>query len=433
MIRHGMDVVKSITIHLNVSQTPIIAVDQPLYALAKQIQWSWPGSHGETSFVIMFGGLHIEMALFRTIDDWLKDSGWDRALVQAGITTAGTAESHLKASHLTRTRHAHQITAVCLNILQRDAYAQYTQEIDPVVDPMPFDLWCINRSEESPQFKYWATTLKFELQILIFIRSLPEDNFSLYIQSLEAVIPWLFALDHTNYSRWLPIHVRDILNLKLQHPEVAKEFGSGKFVIHKTSRRFSAMAYDQAHEQNNALVKGLGGVIGLTESQAALNKFFSSAPELVRCIGEFEMSCKNQEDYLPICREHHEQTNSQQERFANEVASLVETMKELGNPFTEESPDLLVLDTKDIMDKSVVNSVKNIERIGKNQYETFKKERLQQQAVPLTNIIRKNKLKCSVNRLSVPNHMTQYCYISLRTTVRYFRGCIYRAMEETVT
>ena len=33
--------------------------------MATQIQWTWPSTHGEDSFVIMFGGLHIEMAVLK--------------------------------------------------------------------------------------------------------------------------------------------------------------------------------------------------------------------------------------------------------------------------------------------------------------------------------------------------------------------------------
>lgn len=50
-------------------------------------------------------------------------------------------------------------------------------------------------------------------------------------------------------------------------PEVAKEFSEGNFVVRKSARPFSAIAIDQAHEQNNALVKGDGGAVGLTQNQ----------------------------------------------------------------------------------------------------------------------------------------------------------------------
>ncbi len=85
MIRHSMDVIKSAVEHLNVGQTPVITFDQPLYALAKHIQWKWSEKYGEDTLVVMFGGLHIEMAALKTIGDWLQGSGWAQALVQAEI------------------------------------------------------------------------------------------------------------------------------------------------------------------------------------------------------------------------------------------------------------------------------------------------------------------------------------------------------------
>ena len=40
------------------------------------------------------------------------------------------------------------------------------------------------------------------------------------------------------------------------HPEVYSEFQAGNFVIQKTPNVSSGMSTDQAHEQNNSLVKG---------------------------------------------------------------------------------------------------------------------------------------------------------------------------------
>ncbi len=67
----------------------VITVDQPLYTLAKQIQWNWPVTHGEDSFVVMFGGLHIEMTAMKMIGDLLTDSGWSGALVKANVASPG--------------------------------------------------------------------------------------------------------------------------------------------------------------------------------------------------------------------------------------------------------------------------------------------------------------------------------------------------------
>ena len=42
MIKHSMDVIVSAVQHINPGQTPVIAVDQPLFTIAKEIQWKWP-------------------------------------------------------------------------------------------------------------------------------------------------------------------------------------------------------------------------------------------------------------------------------------------------------------------------------------------------------------------------------------------------------
>ena len=56
----------------------------------------------------------------------------------------------------------------------------------------------------------------------------------------------------------------------------------GHWVIQKTKNRFSAMSIDQAHEQNNALVKGSGGAIGLMQNPVAFRKWLLAGPEQAR-------------------------------------------------------------------------------------------------------------------------------------------------------
>ena len=124
MIKHSMIVTKNVIQYLNPGQVPVIAMDQPLYVLAKQIQWTWP-ELGEESFVVMLGGLHIEMAMLSMLGKWLEGSGWSSALVEAGIATSGRAEAMLSASHVKRTRYAHQVTAASLHVLQQTTYQNY--------------------------------------------------------------------------------------------------------------------------------------------------------------------------------------------------------------------------------------------------------------------------------------------------------------------
>lgn len=106
--------------HINPQQTPVIALDQPLFALAKQIQWTLP-EFSEEQFVTMFGGLRIEMATFKMLGKWLTGSGWAEVICNPGVATQRVVDSFLSASHITGTRRAHHVTAASLYILMSKA------------------------------------------------------------------------------------------------------------------------------------------------------------------------------------------------------------------------------------------------------------------------------------------------------------------------
>ena len=105
-----------------------------------------------------------------------------------------------------------------------------------------------------------------EIIMLLYVMSIYEGNFELYVELLRKIVPWIFPLDHTHYSRWLPDHTRDMMLLSEKHPAVLDKFCAGKFAVYKTSNKFSAMAIGQCHKQNNAVIKESGGAVGLTNN-----------------------------------------------------------------------------------------------------------------------------------------------------------------------
>lgn len=79
-------------------------------------------------------------------------------------------------------------------------------------------------------------------------------------------------MDHYHYARWLTVHVTDLNELRNDFPDTQKEFDEGNFVTQKSWHKFSALAHDQVHEQQNAVVKDEGGIIGITENESALRR-----------------------------------------------------------------------------------------------------------------------------------------------------------------
>ena len=130
--------------------------------------------YGEDRYIVMMGNLHIEIASLNMIGQWL--------------TKSYEADSSIT-----------------------------NQQIE-------FKDWVEEKTEKYPQFKFWSIALKLELAVLQLVESLREGNFALYIQILGQLSPWMFALDHINYARWLPDHIQDMIYLKDIHPTVHNEF-----------------------------------------------------------------------------------------------------------------------------------------------------------------------------------------------------------------
>ena len=166
----------------------------------------------------------------------------------------------------------------------------------------------------------------------------------LYIDALSRLVAWFFALGHTNYARWIPVHLLDMVTLATKHPSVYVQFLAGNFTVKKTTHAFSAIAIDQAHKQNNALVKGDGKAVGLTENPAALHRWMASGPEMARVIAKFQALVEKRMKKSEL--KHHEQTKHMQIAFTQDVKALAGFMEEMGNPFCDDSKDLLVLDSR---------------------------------------------------------------------------------------
>lgn len=371
MMKHTLQVIQKAVSYLHAKQVPVIFYDQPLYALAKQVQWHWPEMFGEAMFVVMMGGLHVEMATLRLIGHWLDGSGWVQCLVASGLTTSGIADSFIHASSVKRTRYAHSVSAAALFVCLKRAYNQFCEH-SGTQEQKSFEEWRSGCENESVQFKYWSTVLDLELLVLSFVRSIRTGDFELYTDTLQTLAPWFFALDHAHYARWLPVHLRDMLSLQEQHPQIYAQFVDGHFSVSKSNRKFSCISIDQAHEQLNAAIKGDGGAIGLTENESALARWVTAGPEIVCTLLQFEG--QQQSNHHDI--KHHEQTPFFQRRFRDHVIKLVDVFEE-ETPFSAASNDaLLVLCEHTFANPALHDNVRSAEKICKEQLNKFVSERL---------------------------------------------------------
>ena len=105
------------------------------------------------------------------------------------------------------------------------------------------------------------------ITILMLVRSFREANFKMLIAVLKELKPLFFALDHTHYARWLSVFIQDPQILPESNPTLFKEFVAGKFSIQSMETKFSKMAFDQCHEQNNKKIKATSGYINIVNQK----------------------------------------------------------------------------------------------------------------------------------------------------------------------
>ena len=60
--------------------------------------------------------------------------------------------------------------------------------------------WLDEARKHSQMCFHWNVIVNFEVLLLIYMWSIREGNFELYLASLYHMLPWFFALDRYNYA-----------------------------------------------------------------------------------------------------------------------------------------------------------------------------------------------------------------------------------------
>ena len=81
--------------------------------------------------------------------------------------------------------------------------------------------------------------MKFQINYLVFIRSLRERNFKYFVKILTSLVKWFFIFDHCSYVRWLSVYIQDLLSFPITEAQLYLEFERGNFVVQISGRQFS--------------------------------------------------------------------------------------------------------------------------------------------------------------------------------------------------
>ena len=385
-IKHTMNTIQEVTSFLNPGQISVMAADQPIYLICKEIQWAYPEEYGPDKFFLLMGGLHIEFEIMKVLGTLLENSGWTFIISKAGLCGSGTADSMLKAKDLKKTRYAYQVTAACLWILQRESYQSY---VDSTEEPLDFTEWRQSKTESSSHFFFWNLIFEQIQVLLAFLLSERSANFDMYVEMLKCIVPLLFALDKHRYAKCLSVHIHDILTIKSKNPLLYEQI-SRNFTVRKSDRPFSCMATDHAHEQNNETAKGSLSVISLMDTPHTLNRWMLASPHVQVLLNDFASDITNVKQ--TITQKHLDDTKAKNSKLFKDVSRMAALFQEIGNPFCDTNT-LHNIETGEQPPNEVVTDLRRMHELGKRQYKEYFQQRLELSNKSMKDTLHKNNIK----------------------------------------
>ena len=126
--------------------------------------------------------------------------------------------------------------------------------------------------------------------LLHLISSCRSGDWEGYLAALENNIKYFFARDLLNYARLMPVHLAQMNALEKEDPSTWHALKTD-FVVTKSEVPFTALFTDQALEQEIKDLKRHGGIVGLSQDAAALDRPIitsSHLPHMVKqCLSAF--------------------------------------------------------------------------------------------------------------------------------------------------
>lgn len=132
-----------------------------------------------------------------------------------------------------------------------------------------------------PMNKFCLTYAKMVLLLLNYIRSVRTGHWLLHIKTLQDFAPFFFALNRSTYGRFVPVYVGTMHRLEKQNPCVW-EYLTKHWVVRKSQIAFTAIGCDHALEHVNRVLKGEGGLVGITRNASARTRHFLIQDEIFR-------------------------------------------------------------------------------------------------------------------------------------------------------
>ena len=378
----------------------VITLDLDLYSRALQIQQSV----GNRNWILRAGVLHITFAALHALGKTLDGSGIDMCAIESGIYTSAALRGIYSGKAYKRGVEYHITTSLALLMMRFDhlfttlpanediprvqcaSFREALHERSPEMVSIYDDIHSWYSEKIKPQeredqglkdlSRFMIEYLKQVDNLLELIHACRSGDWEGYLAALEYLIRYFFAHDLLNYARLMPVHLAQMNALEHEDPITWEALKSGDFVVAKSEIPFTRMFTDQTLEQEIKVLKRHGGMVGLSQDEAALDRLLITSPHLARMVKQYLKSFPRVSESSER-NEHYQLSGDVAVRTRQNAMKLRQSI-ELhceGNPFTVESPLKSLVSSALVPQKAKEDILCYAEK-GQKRFEEFVGDRL---------------------------------------------------------
>ena len=149
-------------------------------------------------------------------------------MIESEIVAPGSVKGVLSGKHYNRSVRVHKLIYEAMQRMrfgisvledsERESFTEICTSKQVNDAKRAYDTFVEKQSEENPTFALWSKYIDMVQLLLLYIRATRTSNWKLHLSSLRSMIPWFFATDRVNYSRYAPCYWLEMLCLEKTHP-----------------------------------------------------------------------------------------------------------------------------------------------------------------------------------------------------------------------
>lgn len=266
----------------------VITTDQALYCKLLELVWSSPVFRERIK--LRMGGLHIAMNFLKVIGKHMSGTGLKEIWRESGFMAEGSITKVLDGKAYSKGMRAHKLTfqafwrivtpqfksfleeekSSSVEIKNWDDFSQLQSILKADSGLECLDNFIEKKCKNSSNFALWWSYIHMVCILLMLTKSIRDGLWETYVAALSEMLPYMARYDHGNYFKSLSVYVADMHQLP---EEIEKAFQSGDFGVLLSEKEFSQVDPDHAQEWVVGVCKDAGGLVGITQNEAALQKW----------------------------------------------------------------------------------------------------------------------------------------------------------------